>query len=209
MKSIKNTLKLVDDIVNLLSKHGEVNISLTGGYGVIAHGVERTTVDVDFFIYADTIHREDTSAFVELLKKIIPENFEIEFMRGSRDIEDPFKHDVIFIHDRSGEYSRIDFIVVKYKWELEGIKTARPLEDIPFPVLSKPYLIATKLRAGSLKDDYDITELYKLLTEEEKKKTLELAKTIGRDKKLDRLINPPVVKESFEEYTEETIKPAE
>jgi len=209
MKSIKNTLKLVDDIVKLLSKHGEVNISLIGGYSVIAHGVERTTVDVDFYIYTDTIHRENTSVFVELLKRVVPENFEVKFMKGSKDIEDPFKHDVIFIHDRGGEYSRIDFIVPIYKWELEGIKAAKPLEDIPFPVLSKPYLIATKLRAGSLKDDYDITELYKLLTEEEKKKTLELAKTIKRDKKLDRLINPPAIEESLEQDTEETIKSSE
>ncbi len=205
MRSIEDTLKLVDDIVKLLRKHGEVNISLIGGYGVIAHGVERTTADVDFYIYTETIHRENTSAFVELLKNVIPDNFEIEFIRGSRDIEDPFKHDVIFIHDRNGEYSRIDFIVVKYKWELEGVKTARQLKNISFPVLSKPYLIAAKLRAGSLKDDYDITELYKLLTEEEKKKTLELAKTIKRDKKLARLINPPVVKESIEPYEPELI----
>lgn len=208
MKSIENTLKFIDDVVKSISEHGEVNIALMGGYGVISHGIERTTADVDFYIYSDVIHKGKTSTFVELLKKTIPENFKMELIEGSKNIDDPFKHDVIFINDKKGEYPRIDFIIPKYKWELEGIKEAEPLQDLPFPVLPKPYLIATKLKAGSLKDDYDITELYKLLTEEEKKKTLELAKTIKRDKKLDRLINPPVIEESLEQDTEEILKPS-
>ena len=102
-------------------------------------------------------------------------------------LDDPFKDDIIFIHDKSGEYPKIDLIIARYKWELEGIESAALLEDIPFPVLPKPYLIAMKLKAGSLKDDYDIVELYKLLTEEEKTKTHELANRIHRDKKLTDL----------------------
>lgn len=47
----------------------------------------------------------------------------------------------------------MDFIIARYKWELKGIKEARPLEDIPFPVIPKPYLIAMKLKAGGLKDE--------------------------------------------------------
>jgi len=34
---------------------------------------------------------------------------------------------------------------------------SKPLEDIPFPVLPKPYLIAIKLKAGS-KDNLDISD---------------------------------------------------
>ena len=190
MKSIENTLKLIDSIVGSLSKSDEVNIALVGGYGAIAHGVERTTVDVDFCIYTDTIHEKDIKVFTELLGNILPDNFEIKFIEGSKIMDDPFKHDVIFVHDKSGEYPRIDVIVAKYKWELEGIKSAKPLVDIPFPVLPKPYLIAMKLKAGGPKDDYDVIELYELLTDEEKGKTLELAKLIHMDKKLARLTKP-------------------
>lgn len=190
MKSIEDTLRLIDSIVVSLSDSDEVNIALVGGYGAIAYGVERTTSDVDFYVYADIIHEKDTSVFTGLLRNALPDNFEIKFIEGSKIMDDPFKHDVIFLHDKSGEYPKIDFIVAKYKWELEGIKSAKPLEDIPFPVLPKPYLIAMKLKAGGPKDDYDVIELYELVTEKEKEKTIELAKLIHMDKKLTRLTKP-------------------
>lgn len=190
MKSIDDTLKLIDKVVASLRNHDKVNIALVGGYAAIAHGVERTTVDVDFCIYTDTIHKNNTSVFVAQLQKIFSGNFELKFIEGSKIIGDPFKHDVIFIHDKSGDYPKVDFIIAKYKWELEGTAEAKPLEDLPFPVLSKPYLIAMKLKAGSLKDDLDVVELYKLLNEEEKLKTQELAKLIHRDKKLTLLLKP-------------------
>lgn len=190
MKSIDDTLKLIDKVVASLRNHDKVNIALVGGYAAIAHGVERTTVDVDFCIYTDAIHKNKTSVFIGQLQKIFPGNFELKFIEGSKIIGDPFKHDVIFIHDKSGDYPKVDFIIAKYKWELEGTTEATPLEDLPFPVLSKPYLIAMKLKAGSLKDDLDVVELYKLLNDEEKLKTHELAKLIHRDKKLTLLLKP-------------------
>ncbi len=103
-------------------------------------------------------------------------------------MDDPFKHDVIFMDDRAGEYPRIDLIIAKYKWELEGLEEAKPLEDILFPVLSKPYLVTMKLKAGSLKDDSDIVGLYELMTAQEKKKAFKLARLIHRDKKLKSLL---------------------
>lgn len=199
MKSIEDTLKLIDRIAVSLSEQDEVNVALVGGYAAIAHGVERTTADVDFCIYTGVIHHQNTPAFIEMLKNMIPENFEIKFIEGSKIVDDPFKHDVIFLHDRYGEYPKIDFIIAKYKWELEGTQKAKPLEDIPFPVMPKPYLITMKLKAGGLKDDFDIVELYSLLTEEEKAKTHELAKLIKRDKKLLSLLKPRKVKREKED----------
>lgn len=114
MKSIGDTLKLVDGLVVKLKKENKVWIALIGGYAIIAHGVERTTLDVDFCIY----------------------------------------------------------------------------NDLSFPVLPRPYLIAMKLKAGSIKDDYDIVELYKLLNRAEKRKTHSLAKLIHKDKNLFRLLKP-------------------
>jgi len=198
MKSIEDTLRLIDSITGSLSQEN-VSIALVGGYAAVAHGVERTTADVDFCIYTDIIHRQNTPVFIEKLKKVVPETFEIKFMEGSKIMDDPFKHDVIFLYDRSGEFPKIDLIVAKYTWELEGIQQARPLEDIPFPVLPKPYLIAMKLKAGSLKDDFDVVELFNLLTDEEKTKTHELARLIHRDKKLARLLKPKKVKREKED----------
>ena len=190
MKSIEDTLSLIDKIVSSLAKNDTINIALAGGYAAIAHGVERTTADIDFWVYTKVIRENNIRVFLDLLKRSLPDNFRINYLEGSKIMDDPFKHDVIFIHDNFGEYPRIDFIIAKYKWELEGTKEAKPLADIPFPVLPKPYLIAMKLKAGSIKDDLDVTELYNLLTEEEKSKTLELSKLIHKDKKLARLIKP-------------------
>lgn len=189
MKSIEATLKLVGDIVKDLRKSCAVDIALAGGYAVISHGVGRTTTDADFFLYSDII-QEDPDAFFELLKKTIPANFEVEVVKGSRILDDPFPYDIAFLIDRVGEYPRIDFIIARYKWELEGIRRSKPLEDITFPVLPRPYLIATKLKAGGPKDNYDILELYGLLSEEEKRETAELASLIKRDKKLKALLQP-------------------
>lgn len=199
MKSIEDTLKLIDRITAALSDQDDVTIALVGGYAAIAHGVERTTADVDFCIYTEIMHHQNAPAFIKLLKKVIPEYFQIKFIEGTTIINDPFKHDVIFFHDKSGKYPKIDFIVAKYKWELEGIQHSKPLEDIPFPVMPKPYLIAMKLKAGSPKDDFDIIELYSLLTDEEKTKTHELAKLIKRDKKLRQLLKPRKVKRERED----------
>lgn len=199
MKSIEDTLKLIDRITVSLSEQDELNVALVGGYAAIAHGVERTTADVDFCIYTGIIHSQNTPAFIEMLKNVIPENFDIKFIEGSKILDDPFKHDVIFLYDKSGEYPKIDFIIAKYKWELEGTKQAKPLEDIPFPVMPKPHLIAMKLKAGGLKDDFDVVELFNLLTEDEKDKTYELAKLINRDKKLFRLLKPRKLKKERED----------
>lgn len=199
MRSIEDTLNLIDRVVASLSGSQRVAIALIGGYAAIAHGVERTTADIDFCIYAKSLHQKNTAIFIEALKKIIPETFDVEFVEGSKILDDSFRHDVIFLHDRSGDYPEIDFIIAKYKWELEGTQLAEPLEDLSFPVLPKPYLIAMKLKAGSLKDDYDISELYSLLNEEEKGKTHELAKLIHRDKKLARLVKPKKAKTEKED----------
>ncbi len=75
MKSIEDTLRLVNNTVLSLSKHTKISIALIGGYATIAHGVERTTADVDFCIYTETIYRKETLTFIELLKKVIPDNF--------------------------------------------------------------------------------------------------------------------------------------
>ncbi len=63
MKSIEDTLKLINKIAKSLSKKDEVNIAIVGGYAAIAHGVERTTTDVDFCIYSGII-----KTFLLLLK---------------------------------------------------------------------------------------------------------------------------------------------
>lgn len=190
MKSIGDTLKFVDAFVIKLKEENKVWIALIGGYAVIAHGVERTTRDVDFCIYTESLLKGNSAEFIKNFNNALPEGFSIKVIEGSKSFDDPFKHDVIFLQHRKGDYPRMDFIVAKYKWEFEGIKKAKPLNDISFPVLPRPYLIAMKLKAGGIKDDYDIVELYKLLKPSEKRKVHKLAKLIHQDKNLLRLLKP-------------------
>ncbi len=187
MKSIKATLNLVNEIVAGIRETHDLDIALGGGYAVISHGVGRTTTDVDFYIYTEGV-QENSDRLFRLIKQAVPDYFEIKIMEGSKIVDDPFPYDIVFLSDKTGQYPRIDFIIPRYKWELEGIRESKPLEDISFPVLPKPYLIAMKLRAGGPKDRYDIIELYRYLSESEKKKTLELAKLIRRDKMLANLL---------------------
>jgi len=60
------------------------------------------------------------------------------------------------------------------------------------------------LRATGYKDAGDIVNLMSLMNEDEKEKTIELAKLIGRDKKLNRILSPPE-EEPFENIEEELI----
>ncbi|MBI1883143.1 MAG: hypothetical protein HYS08_02925 [Chlamydiae bacterium] len=199
MKSIENILKIVREILSFLKENDKVYCSLVGGYAVIAHGVERTTTDVDFCIYSEVLAQKGMGFFINLLRKILPKNFDIRFVEGSKMPDDPFGHDILFVEDTQGKHPRIDFIVTRYKWELEGTKKAKPLKDFDFPVMPKSYLVAMKLKAGSLKDDFDSFELYQRMTPKEKEEIQYLSKLIHKDKKLKALIEPREVREKDED----------
>jgi len=200
MKSIEDTLRIIQDIIKKFP--GDAEIALIGGYAAVLHGIERTTLDIDFCIHSSTSSK-DSSQFYELLLKCLPERFDAKMIKGSSMPDDPFKHDVIFIEDKLGEFLRIDFIVAKYKWELEAIHSAVKIPGIPVPVVGKPYLAAMKLRSSGFKDASDVVGLISLMTEEERQKTFELARLTGRDKKLKKLLSPP--EEPLEESSEELI----
>ena len=165
--------------------------------------MERTTLDLDLCVYSDTLSTTDPSAFYDILVKHLPKRFTARLVRGSKIPDDPLKHDIIFIDDAEDEYERIDLLIARYKWEKEGIEKAVRIEAVPFSVLSKPYLVAMKLFASGYKDAHDVVTLFGLMSDEEKAKTRELARRIGRDKKLERLLSPlpeEEVRENQEEY---------
>ena len=201
MKSIHDTLKIIRDITNAIPD--KVYLALAGGYAAVLHGVERTTLDIDVCVYSDLIRSSDSKGFFALLNQHIPRRFAGELMQGSKKLDDPFQHDLIRIVDSRKEHFRIDLLIARYRWELDGLKEAQTFKEVPIPVLSKPYLAAMKLRASGYKDAHDVVSLMELMTEEEKAKTRQLARRIGREKKLKRLLSPPPeeeVREVAEEY---------
>lgn len=203
MKSIEDTLETIRAVMDAVA--GGVEIALAGGMAVIIHGVERTTRDVDVCLYSETIVQGGSGAFLSELQRVLPENFSATLSTGGQDPGDPFKNDVIFIEDRQSEHLSIDLLVARYKWELEGIRRAQTMPGIPVAVLSKPYLTAMKLRAASYKDASDVVDLVRLMSDQEKTETMELARRIGREKKLARLLAGPEPEDEVHESPEEYI----
>jgi hypothetical protein len=193
VKPILSTLKELKYLVDKFSSettYKDTVIALIGGYAVIAHGIERTTKDLDTLCIGSPYDSfgKDLSEFLK--KYLSDKGVKVQYFPQSPDIHDPFQHEIIYIKDPEGLVPRVDIIIARYKWELEGLLSAHQEKDIPINLLPKPYLIAMKLKAGGPKDDYDVMELYELLSKKEKAKTLELAKIIHKDKKLARLIKP-------------------
>jgi len=189
MKSIVATLEIIRDITSALPE--KVDTALIGGHGAILHGVERTTLDVDLCVWSEGLRRSGSPAFFEELKGHLPERFSAQLREGSKDPDDPIRHDLIILEDTIGEYPRIDLLIARYRWELEGLEKAETVAGLPVPVMPRPHLTAMKLLASSYKDAADVAGLMGIMTEEERVRTRELARRIGRDRKLERILSPP------------------
>lgn len=182
MKSIVDTLSVINGAVTRFKEKTSqsAQIALIGGYAALYYGAERTTFDIDVFFFAQD--KNPGRSFSSFLKKHLPPRFQLKFMEASKDRTDPFQHDLIILEDKDEEYPRIDILIVKYKWELEGLEQAKPSEKLAFPVMPAPHLVAMKLVAGGRKDELDIIDVLKGMNEEDLIKTKELAKKVHRDK---------------------------
>lgn len=202
MKSISDTFEIIRAIISGLP--GEVKAALVGGYAAILHGLERTTLDVDVCLYSNILQGGTPEELFGVLKAHLPERFRAELVRGTLAPDDPFQHDLIVMDDTQGEFPRIDLILARYRWELEAIQEAQTMTGIPLPVVSRPYLVAMKLRATGLKDESDVVGLIGLMDDEEKVKACGLARRVGREKKLARLL--AIFPEEGEKTPEEFIE---
>lgn len=198
MKSISDTLEKVKEIFDGFTRFSRTKgyLSLIGGYGVIFHGVERTTTDVDIclhFLSSPSISRPGKH-FYQYINQSCSDRFQSRYIEASKDLSDPLRHDVIFLDDKKEEYPKIDLLLAQYKWEVEGLIHSDLIKGLPIPVLPKPYLIAMKLRAGGRKDELDIMELLKTMSDSEIELTKKVAKRARRDKNLTKLITELNVK---------------
>lgn len=194
MKSIIDTLSVIKDAVTRFNRDSahSASVALIGGYAAVYFGSERTTFDVDICFHS--VDNEPGRTFYNFLKQHLPSNLKPRLIEASKDPTDPLKHDIITISDLENKYPRIDILVIRYKWELEGLEQAIAPKRLSFPVMPAPYLIAMKLMAGGRKEELDIIGLLRNLSEEELEKATELAKKVRRDRKLKTLL-----KEAFEE----------
>lgn len=187
-------MSVIKNAVTLFNKDSAHNasVALIGGYAAVYLGSERTTFDVDVCFHSQD--NEPGRAFFDFLKQHLPSNFTPRLIEASKDPFDPLKHDIITISDSEKKYPRIDILVIRYKWELEGLELATAPKKLSFPVIPAPYLTAMKLMAGGRKDELDIIGLLRNMSEGELEKTRELAKKVRKDRKLQALL-----KEALEE----------
>lgn len=153
---------MINDAVTLFNKDSahSASVALIGGYAAVYFGSERTTFDVDICFHSKD--NEPGRTFFDFLKRELPSNLKPRLFEDSKDPTDPLKHDIITISDSEEKYPRIDILVIRYKWELEGLEHAITPKKLSFPVIPAP--------------------------EEELIKTRELAKKLRKDRKLQALL---------------------
>ena len=110
MKSIEDTLKIIQDIIKKFP--ADIDIALIGDTPLSCTALKEqplilTSVFIQVFFPLQKVPR--TPDFYSLLLRTLPERFEARMIKGSEIQDDPFKHDVIFIEDKMGEFMRIDF----------------------------------------------------------------------------------------------------
>jgi hypothetical protein len=207
MRPTKESLKQIENLIGEFCEQKRyVNslVAVIGGVSVIAHGVERVTADIDFLLYAEPYETlfEDFAGF---LKIHFPST---KAFRAGRDPFDALKHDFIVIIE---DDRRMDFLIARYQWELEGLREAkdRLYEEVSIGIYPKPFLVAMKLKAHGPKDEMDVASLWLIMTPTEREKTLSLAKRIGKDRRLQDILSrwTQRVTEAEEDEDEEYILP--
>ncbi|MBA2123680.1 hypothetical protein B9J78_01890 [bacterium Unc6] len=143
-------------------------------------------MDVDLCVVITDKNQKEIdpeNLFIFLKQKLL--DFNVEY-KPFTNISDPLKHSLIRIAHIEGECPTIDILFAHYGWEIEALENAEDL-GLAFPCFSKPYLVAMKLQAGGLKDEYDILNLLSVMGQKEKEKALNLSKIVHKDKRFRKL----------------------
>ncbi|HEX6161069.1 MAG TPA: hypothetical protein VF111_12935 [Thermoanaerobaculia bacterium] len=134
---------LADDVRRILEALG-APYCLIGGHAVAARGYPRFTVDHDFLTSDKRVLQRETWTGLDA---------DVDPRKG--DYDDPLAG-VVHVTGRDG--SEVDIVVAKWKWELEVIERAEPMElgNMTVPVPRTSDLILLKLAAGGYHDLSDV-----------------------------------------------------
>ncbi|MEZ0344464.1 MAG: hypothetical protein ABWJ99_06670 [Caldimicrobium sp.] len=181
MKFIENLFRTIEqELLEFVREYQIENfkIALIGSFGVAAYGVEVSTRDIDFLCYGEPYENFTSSLFEFWEKKEVL----VRKFNFCRDPLDPLKHSFCRIKLR-GEI--VDFLVASYKWEVTGLAKSPFFPGFSLlRVFSKPYLIALKLKAGGLKDLFQVQALLKDLSSEE----LQEVQHVAREARVSRIL---------------------
>ncbi|HTR04356.1 MAG TPA: hypothetical protein VMN82_14285 [Thermoanaerobaculia bacterium] len=132
--------------------------ALVGAGAMAAHGVGRSTLDLDLFTTAASVLSESRWSGLSDL------GIRTDVRRG--DLEDPLAGVVRF--DMEGE-SPVDLVVGRSSWQEKILQRAVPTDigDLTVPVATAADLILLKLYAGGSQDSWDVEQLLAAASERE------------------------------------------
>jgi hypothetical protein len=141
-------LSLLDFVATRLESL-DIDYCAIGANALAAHGVSRSTQDIDLFTTASKAL--DRASWQEL-----PAGIRHELRRG--DMLDSLGGVVRF---QAPEQTDVDLVVGKFRWQTAIVGRAIPtvIEGRALPVVTAPDLVLLKLHAGGAKDAWDIGEL--------------------------------------------------
>ncbi|HEX7481321.1 MAG TPA: hypothetical protein VF331_26195 [Polyangiales bacterium] len=161
-------MPLLPQVVDTLCTRG-VPFALIGAAAMAAHGVSRSTYDIDLFTVSAACLDIGTWRDLQAL------GIEVDVRVGDED--DPLLGVVRITHcDET-----IDVVVGRAAWQRGVVERARPIHalSVELPLVTVDDLILLKLYAGGLQDRWDIEQL--LLTGND---TLVLTEVDGRVREL-------------------------
>ena len=131
--------------------YGGVRYALIGAGALAAHGIARSTFDLDLFTDAAAVLRVETWAALSAAGGV-----RVSVRTG--DADDPLRGLVRIEAD--GERD-VDVVVGRSAWQSEAVDRAQPLliAGIRLPVVTPADLVLFKLYAGGSQDCWDIEQL--------------------------------------------------
>ena len=84
-------------------------------------------------MYYDAITEAGTNDFYVPEKRIFRNDLPHSLVPGSKIADDPFKHDLIIIDDREGDYERVDFLIAATNGSWKGWRQRDDKTTCRFP----------------------------------------------------------------------------
>lgn len=143
-------MRLLSQVTRALRQE-RIDFALIGAAALAAHGVSRSTVDIDLLV---TDPRVLTLDWPTLNPAWNATNVDVR--RG--DAGDPLAGVIRFTQPGARE---VDLVVGRYQWQRDIIGRAHPIDlgEIEIPVVDLAGVILLKLYAGGAQDAWDVEQL--------------------------------------------------
>lgn len=142
-------MTLLEKVHRLLAA-AAVPHALIGAAAMAAHGVARSTFDIDLLTTDARVLRDDFWASLR------EEGPSVEVRRG--DADDPLRG---VVRVELADDRPVDIVVGRHTWQTRAVDRARPLAGAPSVVMVRD-LVLLKLYAGGAQDLWDVRELLQL-----------------------------------------------